>query len=311
MKNRILLFFVVFLACQKLFAQTDFAPINSVWHSESIPDMDIEGMNYYKYESQKDTIYFGQNCKKIVGKTVRYSPSKYTTVSLRPEYFYTSGDTVFYYNHHYDRFFPIYNFNVKKGDSLVLHIPYPWPSITDSTFTTYIDSVIWINISGQTLRKVYTSSPKSTKLSFFYLDDYIERIGSLKTIGMNGFSFFDGFGNSGGLRCYSDDSLSLTFKAGGTSICEYLLPLSLNNEKSITKFSISPNPASGAINIFLPNNSKIDQLCILNMQGQQLQSWSKAPISNSIDVADLPNGVYFVSVTIDGITSHQKIIIHQ
>lgn len=311
MKKRILLFFVVFLASQKLFAQTDFAPINSVWHSESIPDMDIEGMNYYRYETQKDTLYFGQNCRKIVGKTVRYSPSKYTTVSLSPEYFYTNGDTVFYYNHYYKSYFPIYNFNVKKGDSLVLHIPYPAPGIIDTTFTTYIDSVKLINIDGQNLRRVYTSSPKFKKFPYFYLSNYIERIGALKAIGLIGFSYMDAFGNSGGLRCYSDDSLKLSFKSGGMSMCEYLLPLGVHDIKSIENFSISPNPASTAISILLPNNSKTEHLCIRNLQGLQLQSWSKAPISNSIDVSNLANGVYYLSITIDGITSHQKIIIQK
>lgn len=309
MKKVIFLYIVIVFAFKTLKAQTNFAPINSVWHSESIPDMDIEGMNYYKYETQKDTIYFGQNCRKIVGKTVRYSPSKYTTVSLSPEYFYTNGDTVFYYNHHYNRFFPIYNFNVKKGDSLVLHIPYPWTGITDTTFTTYIDSVTLLNIDGQNLRKVYTSKPKPTKFRYFYLDDYLERIGSLEAVGMIGFSFFDGFGNSGGLRCYADDSLALSFKSGGMSFCEYLLPLKVNNVNGIGKFSISPNPVATAINFQLPNTSSIEHLSLNNMQGQVLQSWVTAPSDNSIDVSNIPNGIYFVNITIDGITSHQKIII--
>ena len=309
MKKVIFLFIVIIFAFKTLKAQTNFAPINSVWHSESIPDMDIEGMNYYKYETQKDTIYFGQNCKKIAGKTVRYSPSKYTTVSLSPEYFYTNGDTVFYYNHHYNRFFPIYIFNVKSGDSLVMHIPMPFSGIKDTTFTIYIDSVKTINVAGQNLRKVFTSRPKFTKPPYFYLDDYIERVGALKAIGIIGFSLFDGFGNSGGLRCYADDSLTLSFKSGGMSFCEYLLPLKVNNVNGIGKFSISPNPAATAINFQLPNTSSIEHLSIRNMQGQVVLSRAKALIGNSIDVSNLANGVYFLSITIDGITNYQTIII--
>jgi hypothetical protein len=185
----------------------------------------------------------------------------------------------------------------------------PFSGIKDTTFTIYIDSVKTIDVAGQNLRKVFTSRPKFTKPPYFYLDDYVERVGALKAIGIIGFSLFDGFGNSGGLRCYADDSLTLSFKSGGMSFCEYLLPLKVNNVNGIAKFSISPNPTATAINFQLPNKSSIEHLSLTNMQGQVLQSWVAAPSGNSIDVSNIPNGIYFVNITIDGITSHQKIII--
>lgn len=75
------------------------------------------------------------------------------------------------------------------------------------------------------------------------------------------------------------------------------------------QFALYPNPASTFMHILVPNTTSIEYLSISNMQGQLLNSWTKASISNSIDVSNLANGVYFVSITIDGNTSYQKIII--
>lgn len=75
------------------------------------------------------------------------------------------------------------------------------------------------------------------------------------------------------------------------------------------QFAIYPNPASSNVNIVLPIAATSEHLSITNMQGQLINHWSKVPINNRIDVADLPNGVYFLSISIDGIIGHQKIII--
>ena len=76
-----------------------------------------------------------------------------------------------------------------------------------------------------------------------------------------------------------------------------------------SRFSIFPNPASTIINLQLPNGTNIEHLSISNMHGQVVQSFSIAPISNSIDVSKLANGIYILQINMDGYTSHQKIII--
>jgi uncharacterized delta-60 repeat protein len=75
------------------------------------------------------------------------------------------------------------------------------------------------------------------------------------------------------------------------------------------QFAIYPNPASTIVHILLTNSTNIEHLSLSNMQGQVIQSWSKVPISNSIDVANVPNGIYFMGITIDGNTKYQKLII--
>jgi uncharacterized delta-60 repeat protein len=75
------------------------------------------------------------------------------------------------------------------------------------------------------------------------------------------------------------------------------------------KFTVFPIPAKDMVNILFPNTARIEYLSLSNINGQVVKTFSKAPISNTIDVSNLSNGVYFISITIDGITSHQKIII--
>jgi uncharacterized delta-60 repeat protein len=108
-----------------------------------------------------------------------------------------------------------------------------------------------------------------------------------------------GYGYSGSSAGYFSTVVRY-YGNGNTNIFE-----NSNNQK----FTVYPNPASSNVNILLPIAARIEHLSITNMQGQLIDYWSKVPISNSIDVADLPNGVYFLSITIDGNTSHQKIII--
>lgn len=75
------------------------------------------------------------------------------------------------------------------------------------------------------------------------------------------------------------------------------------------KFTVFPNPAKDMVNILFPNTARIEYLSLSNINGQVVKTFSKAPISNIIDVSNLSNGIYFIGVKIDGINKYQKLII--
>lgn len=109
-----------------------------------------------------------------------------------------------------------------------------------------------------------------------------------------------GVSNTGGGVFSSYSTVVRYYGNGKTSIFEPTIK---------SAFALYPNPAASVVNIAIPNGASLEHLSISNMQGQPIKPWAKTSITNSINVSNLPNGVYFLSITIDGYTSHQKIII--
>jgi hypothetical protein len=284
------LFIFGYVVCSK--GQTIFAPTNSVWHFETLSDIDPTGYNYSKYEKEKDTLFFGQNCAKIVGKHIQYvynTPPKYDTAIRQTQYTYTNGDTVFYYNFDYSQFFVLYIFNVNKGDSFTLHVRYPpLGSSTDTTFTVKVDSVTIINIDGQNLRKVYTNR-SFTGIGRAYLDNYVERIGALNATDPIGISVFNGGISNGLVRCYKDDQLAYI-----RSDCEYLAPLSIVEQQSNKYFTAYPNPFNSQFSIGTTPLQEEATLKIFNTFGQKMLE-QKYAIRQQCTVATeaLVAGVYY------------------
>jgi len=82
---------------------------------------------------------------------------------------------------------------------------------------------------------------------------------------------------------------------------------SSENYKSKESLIISPNPASDVITLkLLDNNNKINSIYIRNVLGSIVLQTD----TNEIDVKNLPNGIYFVSVFSENGKYDQKIIIN-
>lgn len=75
-------------------------------------------------------------------------------------------------------------------------------------------------------------------------------------------------------------------------------PLSSASFTSEFDFQIYPNPTSGSVFIKNPTNSTIDFVTIINNAGQEVQTISAEKlIKNTIDLAGLVSGIYFVQIT--------------
>ncbi|MBI1226479.1 MAG: T9SS type A sorting domain-containing protein [Bacteroidetes bacterium] len=76
---------------------------------------------------------------------------------------------------------------------------------------------------------------------------------------------------------------------------EYSKVISVNLVSNGGKGSISPNPASEAISINLPNNSETYQATVYDLSGKAWQN-SNLP-NNQLIISELPNGIYFLKIT--------------
>jgi hypothetical protein len=295
MKYLLLLVFVL-LCFHRNQAQTVFAPTDAVWHFEHLVDIDPPGLNYSKYAKEKDTLYFGKNCSKIIGQTIISTGKNYDTTLVPPQYFYTNGDTVFYYSNYYAQFYPIYIFNVNKGDSFRVHIPHP-PTVgssTDTTILVKIDSTSIITIDGISLRKVYTHHFPPTV--YLYLGTYVERIGALNADNPIGFSQDNGGIDGGIVRCYKDNLIDTILQKGITN-CDFIEALGIFEPSPIVQRpKISPNPFADRITIDSKELNEQGSILFYNIMGTvQLEyKYSKGSPCN-IDTHSLGSGIYYCS----------------
>ncbi len=78
---------------------------------------------------------------------------------------------------------------------------------------------------------------------------------------------------------------------------------------SAAKVSISPNPVRNVLTINIPGNTKPLQIVMYTMGGQQVAAYSLSDATKSINVAKFATGTYYVSITGEGISHKEKIVI--
>lgn len=78
-----------------------------------------------------------------------------------------------------------------------------------------------------------------------------------------------------------------------------------------TKFVIYPNPASDIITLHIVNNSELIGVNIFNVAGKLVKSGLLNQEINQVDISNLSNGIYVVSVKSNNLIENQKLIIQR
>jgi hypothetical protein len=76
-------------------------------------------------------------------------------------------------------------------------------------------------------------------------------------------------------------------------------------------FIIYPNPATGFITIETDENSVSYRAEIISISGKMVKTQSLSGMESSIDLSDLPSGLYLVKITGNKGNIHQERIIKQ
>ena len=79
------------------------------------------------------------------------------------------------------------------------------------------------------------------------------------------------------------------------------------NNNAFNSFEFYPNPASNNVN--LSANNIIDQVSIIDLSGKQLLNQSISQTTGTINIENIPSGVYFMNVSIEGSIKTHKLII--
>ncbi len=261
------------------------APFGNEWYYE------IENENgsiTYQYMYQAgDTVVQDEPTHILVKINTLYDKDVHTDVTH--EYVYERNGKLYWWNKTLEEFTVLYNFGAEVGDEWEI-------KVGTESLVMHVDAVEEIEFGGRTYRMLRVSDPDD-----LFSGDIVCGIGHLT-------SFFperlmdngDGI-RVDGLRCYWIED-ELVFKIGDEdcdAIYEELHGIEDGPSTGSGTLMVYPNPTNGVL--FVETHGRASQLPdqtyrITNLMGQTILSGSITAETQQIDVSNLPEGMYFITV---------------
>ena len=299
------------LCIGKVNAQTQFAPAGSEWyHTQAY------GVFHSFYNG--DTVINGTACRKVkreANTTGYWRDMGLNVLDLQTLYVWNNNDTVFAFNAFFNKFTPLFVFNVNAGDTVRLPVFPPEPCgelahepPADSTFRIIIDSVAMVLYDTTLLKTVY-SHPITYMIdsgfSYSYgvytaSGAYAEKIGGV-TLGLVPYCISCIYlpdypcQAQGQLRCYNDSSTAINLTGG---ICGTGSD-GVATVKSNREISVFPSPSIDEINLLFSSSAASGSICLISMAGKEIDTykWSTLHSSYTIPVGRLQGGLYLLKIT--------------
>jgi subtilisin-like proprotein convertase family protein len=165
-------------------------------------------------------------------------------------------------------------------------------------------------VIGDDLLKVEDANNSAGQLIFTLIT--VPKFGDLRITGspmLPGEQFTQADISNGLLRYYDygtnasgdDFRFSVTDGEGGLAAGTFSIQALVGTNEPLGNiaFALAPNPASESVRLFVSQPLDTDsRVTLLNLSGQQVHNWNLASGASSLllDVADLPKGIYLVSV---------------
>jgi hypothetical protein len=205
------------------------------------------------------------------------------------EYIKEQSGIVYWWNKELGEFTTLYDFEAWEGDEWEI-------KVGTQSITVHVDAVQMVTYKSQTYRMLTISDPDD-----IFSGDIICGIGHLT-------SFFpeklmdngDGI-RVEGLRCYWVED-NLVYSNGGEdcdAIYEDLHGLEENNPSTDSEIlTVYPNPTNGVLFVETHGRASLsDQVYrITNLMGQNLMTGNITAETMQIDVSNLPEGMYFITL---------------
>ncbi|MFY0672483.1 MAG: T9SS type A sorting domain-containing protein [Bacteroidia bacterium] len=213
-------------------------------------------------------------------------------------YAYTKNRVTYYYNEDSSAFYPMYDFNMQPGDSLVTQT-------NIGLLITYLDSLgtMEVNDTALTVQYVHYSGtglvdPPDRLFTFFPKNTIynIEGIGNT----LNFFPWWDGFCHNIrviNLRCFIGQDLEYHYSPEWVNQCDstFFWGESTVSEAPQNQLRVYPNPAKEIITIANLNRAK-GRIDVYSLSGKRVHSYLKQDgfTSAYINVSQFEKGLYLV-----------------
>lgn len=361
MKKHFILIVVLLLAAWGGKAQSTFAPLGAEWWYYSSDGFGANGI-YMLLNARVsgDTVLDGTPCRVIEQTTITRTstdrgtpweplPTLWTspdTVARRSLYVYDNVDTVFIYNDLFQKFTPLYVFNVQEQDTVCLPvIPDVFgdaplrenPYTGDTSFCIIIDSIRTVVYDTMPLRTIYSRSlfdiaqlhPDSLVYNSYPVMNwsfgsmqyspgiYAEKIGGIHggilPIWLYIIGQFDGYDVTNFIRlnCYGDLDAHIRLS---DSACYYMPSPKVSIEPLFghpEAISIYPNPTDGRITIETDNRLSDRDIEVRDIMGRKMATPLLVNSKDKLvlDTSKLSEGLYVLQITIKGVPYSRKISI--
>ena len=271
------------------------------WGQTSMESIAWEGSEWY-YEIQNDdgSITYqhlecvgdtlidraGKRPKIIVRSNTHYNRDTITEVTR--EYVYEENGKVYWWNKNLEEFTTLYDLNAQQGDEWEI-------KVGNESLIMHVDTVESVEYEENAFTILRVSDAND-----IFSGDIVCGIGHLT-------SFFPerlmtrGKGyRVDGMRCYWVEG-ELVFKYGDRNCDEVYQKLHHGlDETNDNGFTVYPNPANGVLFVRLPQcdspTTEQTEYRIINLIGQTVFSGKITTENQQIDIANLPAGMYFISV---------------
>ncbi len=292
----------------------NFAPVGAKWHY-SIGNLDFNGVKCAVLTVKEDTLINNITASVIEVKLID-NPGIEKVISH--EYIARQNDSVMYYNPNYNKFFLLYNFSAKAGDTVDVHKElsrvtpgFLVPKLANDsiTFSYRILSTDSVMING-TWKKKQTIFGVND--SYYSMETY--KTDSFRVIIDGLYSFTYLFGRAAlitmettecMLRCYNDSTYNFKY-AKWNKPCDYANSYTGLSEKNIyNQLAVYPNPITNEMHITIGNHDKPITFTMYNSVGQIVKTFSGGSGIYSVD--ELPTGVYFLKFATSTLTQHKMI----
>lgn len=257
----------------------------SEWYYEIL--FDDGSITYQHLECVGDTLFdrAGKRPKVIVRSNTHYDRDVVTEVTH--EYVYEEDGIVYWWNHDLQAFTTLYNLNAIVGDEWEIQVG-------TENLTMHVDAVENYDYEDKIYRMLRVSDPED-----LFSGDIVCGIGHLSSFFpeklMNRSKSF----RVDGLRCYWAED-TLVFKIGDEdcdAIYEELHGLEEDNPSM--GLLVYPNPTNGVLFVETQRATSLPterQYHITNLMGQTLLQGIITAENQQIDIANLPAGMYFISL---------------
>ena len=247
-------------------------------------------ITYQHLEYAGDTTINHKEVTIIIRTNTLYDKGEHTETTR--EYIYEErtlrGNKVYWWNKDLQEFTVLYDFGAQQGDSWVI-------KVGTASLTMHVDAVEQYEYEGRVFRMLQVSDDQDLfsgtivcgigHLSSFFPERLMNRSKNYRVEGM---------------RCYWRDG-ELFFKYGNRDCNEVYEEWHNGIEEDDPStgsgtLTVYPNPTDGILNVRLPQCDSPTEYRISNMMGQTLMSGKITAEPQQIDVSDLPQGMYFITV---------------
>lgn len=299
-----------------------FAPIGAKWHytikptNYFLPTWETPVVESYALlEAVEDTTILNKTCQKIVSTI---NMRKFDTVSY---YLYSENRVVYIYNQFLNNFQVLCDYNAQKGDKWIYIHHWNSNKLTDNndqninlvdTFEIEVVKTQDININGSQLARLelrYQFLGGSDLHKGVLETVSIEKIGNLEFFLFPDVNFRSGVYSDDlflhGLRCYEDPDFGF-YSSGIAESCNYIL-LRVDRALSNIQFSVFPNPSTNKIWLQTDYTQELT-IDFFNMNGQKVKAVTMV-INKEVELETLPQGIYSIRVSENGVTLKTQFIV--